>query len=481
MGVRSTAKCIQGSQVNVDNYSSSCIVQSTVQHNTLSWCIINWTWSYPTLVTARRRTKTSRVCFQIYNNWAAVCPNRKGSLGAYLGVWTLFWLPDWPQVSHSHGSQTASTSLQHEMTQRTSATRSAILSSNALIPLHNLAHPGKILSLHTCCQELQQTSQAVLIIASTRKQMSLLIQWFKVFPRVMHNWKLEQEQDNVCKQIMVYCRDGWPAKHGLEPYTLTTQYRQKSQLQMVYFQHLCNWKSLTRFTQAIRALLSVENKPDSLMARVIQTAGGACKELSCMCDSSKTKSSTLGDVYFPRPTLVEGRRSLLIYLIVDYYSRFIEVARVKWTAEKVIQHTKSIFTRHGIPEVVISNNGPQYSADAYSLQEYQFQHITISQYYSQSNGEAERVVETLKHLLNKGKDPYLAIPSYRSTPLQNGYTPSELLMNRKLRTTVPTTREQRKPEVPDQQSLWTRKKINRNQKRNFDSRRGVRDLPELEN
>ena len=39
---------------------------------------------------------------------------------------------------------------------------------------------------------------------------------------------------------------------------------------------------------------------------------------------------------------------------------------------------------------------------------------------------------------------------------------------------MPMTREQRKPKVPDQQSL------RRNQKNNFDSRRGVRDLPELE-
>ena len=70
---------------------------------------------------------------------------------------------------------------------------------------------------------------------------------------------------------------------------------------------------------------------------------------------------------------------------------------------------------------------------------------------------------------------------YRSTPLQNGYTQSELLMDRKLRTTVPITREQRRPKVPDQQSLraWE-EEIKRNQKKNFDSWRGVRNLPELE-
>ena len=41
-------------------------------------------------------------------------------------------------------------------------------------------------------------------------------------------------------------------------------------------------------------------------------------------------------------------------LIVDYYS------------DEVIVHTKSIFTRHGIPEIVVSNNGPQYSSEAFA-------------------------------------------------------------------------------------------------------------------
>ena len=49
-------------------------------------------------------------------------------------------------------------------------------------------------------------------------------------------------------------------------------------------------------------------------------------------------------------------------LVVDYYSRFIEVARLNnATADEVILHTKEFFARHGIPEVVVSDNGPQYS------------------------------------------------------------------------------------------------------------------------
>ena len=94
--------------------------------------------------------------------------------------------------------------------------------------------------------------------------------------------------------------------------------------------------------------------------------------------------------------------------------------------------------------------------------------ITSSPYYPQGNGEAKRAVGTIKRLLEKGKDPYLA---YRSTPLQNGYSPSELLMSRKLRALVPVSREELEPSVPDYAELKTRdKKAKDRQKRNHDKR-----------
>lgn len=71
-------------------------------------------------------------------------------------------------------------------------------------------------------------------------------------------------------------------------------------------------------------------------------------------------------------------------LIVDYYSRYIEIARLKSTnADEVITHTKSIFARHGIPEVVLSDNGPQFASAAYRqfAENFQFEHITSSPYY----------------------------------------------------------------------------------------------------
>ncbi|XP_034540201.1 uncharacterized protein LOC117832662 [Notolabrus celidotus] len=117
----------------------------------------------------------------------------------------------------------------------------------------------------------------------------------------------------------------------------------------------------------------------------------------------------------------------------------------------VITHLKSIFARHGIPEVMMSDNGPQFSGQVFAsfAALYGFKHVTSSPRFPQSNGEAERAVQTVKSLLKKAADPYLALLAYRATPLQNGYSPAQLLMGRRLRTTVPSLSSQLDPALPD--------------------------------
>ena len=123
-------------------------------------------------------------------------------------------------------------------------------------------------------------------------------------------------------------------------------------------------------------------------------------------------------------------------LIVDYFSRYIEISKLSGeTSAEVIQHMKSVFARHGIPQEVMSDNGSQFVSAMFKefAREYGFVHHTSSPRYPQANGEAERAMKTIKALLKNADDPYLALLAYRATPLQNEYSPSELLMNRKLR------------------------------------------------
>ena len=83
----------------------------------------------------------------------------------------------------------------------------------------------------------------------------------------------------------------------------------------------------------------------------------------------------------------------LNYLIVDdYFSRYIEVAAMQKTpkSHEVIRALKAIFARHGIPEELRSDNGPQYAPAAFThfANEWGFRHTTSSPRFPQSNGEA---------------------------------------------------------------------------------------------
>jgi len=103
---------------------------------------------------------------------------------------------------------------------------------------------------------------------------------------------------------------------------------------------------------------------------------------------------------------------------MDYHSRYPEVI-LKITSSSIIVAIKSVFSRHGIPQEVISDNGPQH--DSTELKEfassYGFNHITSSPYYPQGNGLAEHMVKTVKNLLKEAPDMYLTLLSYRATPL----------------------------------------------------------------
>ena len=157
-------------------------------------------------------------------------------------------------------------------------------------------------------------------------------------------------------------------------------------------------------------------------------------------------------------------------IVVDCYSRYIELAHLsRPTTAEVVTHLKSIFARHRIPETLITDNGPLYSSKEFGefAKDYGFRHIMSSPYHPQGNGEAERAVGTIKNLLKKGDDPYKSLLAYHLTPLQVGYSPSQLLMGRVRLTNVPTTRAQRKPQVPDLTSVQTKDRRNKQrQKRN---------------
>ena len=153
------------------------------------------------------------------------------------------------------------------------------------------------------------------------------------------------------------------------------------------------------------------------------------------------------------------------------------------TTSASISELKSTFSRYGISSVYVSDNGLQYALREFEefCLSYDFQRITNSPYYAQGNTLAERMVQTVKGLLNCSDDPYLAMLIHRTTPLPwCGYSPSELLMERKMKTNIPILSEKPTPELPDYNKLREcDKQFKLRQKSNYDHHHAVHSLPAI--
>lgn len=128
---------------------------------------------------------------------------------------------------------------------------------------------------------------------------------------------------------------------------------------------------------------------------------------------------------------------------------------------------KVIFARVGIP-----------GESGEFVKDYEFEHVTSSPRFPQSNGEAERAVRTVKQMLRKNGDPQRALLAYRSTPLSHGISPAELLMGRKIRSTVPVAQKALTPKWPDLKMFIRKNKmLKKKQQVTHECRHRAKDLP----
>jgi len=146
-------------------------------------------------------------------------------------------------------------------------------------------------------------------------------------------------------------------------------------------------------------------------------------------------------------------------VLADSFSHHIEVDFLPNISSKtVIRKLKVHFSRLGSPVTIKTDNGRQFTSDEFKqfASEWNFNHVTSSPNMPSSNGHAESAVKTVKRILRKAKDantdPYMALLEFRNTPLPCGYSPAQLLMSRRLKSTLPTTNKQLAPEVIDRKT-----------------------------
>ena len=314
-------------------------------------------------------------------------------------------------------------------------------------------------------------------------------------------YKSAQAEDSICSQVIQCCLEGWPPKHQitsqLRPYwtvreTLTVNYGLLLYNQRIVVPASLQQETLTKLHAGHQGIRRCRLRAQSSVwwpkiSSQIQSLIQNCP--TCLQHITPHKEPMMSSELPEYPWQKLGSdlfelKGVHYLLVVDYYSRFVEISKMSsTTSTSIISALKSIFSRYGIPTVFVSDNGPQYSSKEFKQfsDEYNFQHTTSSPHYPQGNGLAECMVQTVKGLLSRSDDPYLSLLIYRTTPLPwCGYSPSELLMGRMMRTNIPMLKERLMPKLPDYTKFREcDKKFKQVQKSNYDSRHGVHQLPSI--
>ena len=122
-------------------------------------------------------------------------------------------------------------------------------------------------------------------------------------------------------------------------------------------------------------------------------------------------------------------------VVVDAHSKWLEVKFVNnATTINMIKHLRSLFATHGLPEMIVSDNGSVFTSIEFQdfCTKNGIKHVKSAPYHPASNGLAERTVQMYKEakpsrsLINLGVQISIQLPS--NTSFNNWGFPAELLL-----------------------------------------------------
>ena len=176
-------------------------------------------------------------------------------------------------------------------------------------------------------------------------------------------------------------------------------------------------------------------------------------------------------------------RKVTMMVMADSFSDFIEVDFLNNTKTlTIINVCKEHFARYGTPEVIVTDNGPQFDNMEWKhfQKEWGFQHVTSAPYHAQGNGKSESAIKTMKQLYRKcsrsGTDFWKALLQHRNTPNAVGLSPNQHLFARDTRSGIPLiTGKLQPPSAANiKQKITDKRQII---KASYDKR--AKELPEL--
>ena len=152
----------------------------------------------------------------------------------------------------------------------------------------------------------------------------------------------------------------------------------------------------------------------------------------------------------------------MFLIAIDAYSKWPEVIPMSSTStDRTIEELRTMFSRNGIPEQLVSDNGPQFTAVEFTTftRINGIKHIKSAPYHPATNGLAERFVQTFKQGMrasnsNKFSSNKLAnfLLAYRTAPhTTTGESPSMLFMGRNIRTRLDVLKPDIRKRVEERQ------------------------------
>ena len=140
------------------------------------------------------------------------------------------------------------------------------------------------------------------------------------------------------------------------------------------------------------------------------------------------------------------------YLLIGVYtSKFPVVCKLSSiTWQHVANQCKLIFSEYGLPDILISDNGPCYTEEPFTsvMIAYHVNHFTSSPHYPQPNKLAAKYVQIVKSLFYKakeeGKDLFKCLMIYHNIPLSGSLQAlMQILQSRRARSDLPMSNASR--------------------------------------
>jgi len=295
-------------------------------------------------------------------------------------------------------------------------------------------------------------------------------------------------KDRVLVKVRHCLQDGWPAKTSLEE-NLQTFYAKRDELSVEDGLVLWGNRVVIPDDPSLKARLLAElhsTHPGIVkmkgLARSylwwpkidadLESTVRACQE--CQENQRNPESVPIHPWEFPNNpwervhldfAQIDGQEVLIA---VDAHSKWIEAVPMRsTTATATIRVVRDMLARFGLPRTIVTDNGTQFVSEEF------FDFLTRNGIYfvqtppkhPSSNGLAERAVQTVKYGLKKIHAGTLEerlqkfLLCYRVTPQSTtGFSPSELLLKRRIRTRLDLLRPNLASKVKQKQSGMISKK-----------------------